>query len=204
MLEDDAESAWILAVPSATSRSAAESAGHRRSRGSHYAMARVLPEHRGQGVGNALYERPFRACAQDRAHLTLGPGPRRRRRVAALRESSAGSEDVRREFEVVLERRRRRHIAPSRRPGVELVTLAERPELVRAAYEVDVEVGARTVPSHGRSTSSRRSSAGTPTTSRAQERCRRRCVVALVDGEPVGYAGLRRRGIDVADRRRTC
>ena len=84
VIQDDEESAWILA--SRGDEALGCGVGRPSSiAGSLYAMARVLPEHRGQGVGTRLYE----ALSEHAARLGLtslwGRIEEERRRIAALR-----------------------------------------------------------------------------------------------------------------------
>ena len=86
VIEDDEESAWILA--SRGDEALGCGVGRPSSiAGSLYAMARVLPEHRGQGVGTMLYEALSEHAAAARAHVALGPDRGGRRRVASLRRA---------------------------------------------------------------------------------------------------------------------
>ena len=108
-------------------------------------MARVLPEHRRQGVGTRLYE----ALSEHAAQLGVGSlwGRIEDGDAASLRFAERhGFQEVAREYEVVLDVAAA-DVAPTRRRGVELASLGERPELVRPVYEADVEVGPD-VPSH--------------------------------------------------------
>jgi GNAT superfamily N-acetyltransferase len=103
-----------------------------------YAMARVLPEFRRQGVGNALY-----AALSDQAR-SVGRidlfGRIRETDEESLRLArSRGFREIGREFPVVLDLRSARAAPLSSPDGVELVSLADRPDLARSAWEVEVE-----------------------------------------------------------------
>jgi GNAT superfamily N-acetyltransferase len=157
-------------------------------------MARVLPEHRRQGVGTALYgavSEHARATGKTSLWGRIGEEDEESLRFAR----GHGFEEVARDFEVVLDLA---DVDTSRKPppGVQIVSIAERPDLVRAAYEVDCAVSPD-VPRPG----------GQAHEQPAFERWHadylegpgampEALVVALVDGEPVGYAGMRRKGTD--------
>ena len=84
------ESAWILAYLG--DEPVGCGVGRPSSiRGSQYSMARVLPEHRGQGVGTALYGALSEHARKTGKHLALGADPRGRRRVSALCAGDMGS-----------------------------------------------------------------------------------------------------------------
>jgi mycothiol synthase len=159
--------------------------------GSLYAMARVLPEHRGQGVGTRLYE----ALSQHATGLGLTSlwgriqeGDTRSRRFA----ENHGFREVSREYEVVLEVAEA-ELAGDPPDGVELVSLAERPDLERRVQEVDVEVGPD-VPSHEEGHQPETFERWRATYLEGPGAMREAGIVALADGEVVGYTGLRRRG----------
>ena len=187
---DEPESAWILASRGEDALGCGVGRPSSIS-GSLYAMARVLPEERGKGVGTMLYE----ALSKHAAGLGLTSlwgriteGDTASRRFAL----NLGFCEVSREYEVVLDTAQA-ELTGDPPAGVELVSLAERPDLEGDVHQVDVEVGPD-VPSH--------EEAHAPTTF---ERWRATylegpgampaaCIVALADGEVVGYTGLRRRG----------
>jgi GNAT superfamily N-acetyltransferase len=155
-------------------------------------MARVLPEHRGQGVGTALYEavseharKTGKTSLWGRIHEDDPPSLRFAKRL--------GFEEVGRDYEVVLELA---DVDTSGEPptGIEIVSIAERPDLIRAAYDLDCEVSpdvprppgqAHEQPSFERWHADYLEGPGALPEA---------LVVALVEGEPVGYAGMRRKG----------
>jgi mycothiol synthase len=154
-------------------------------------MARVLPEHRGQGVGTRLYE----ALSQHAAALGLTSlwgrireGDTESRRFAEKR----GFREVSREYEVVLDVAEA-NSSGDRPPGIELVSLAERADLEQALYDVDVEVGPD-VPSHVEGYEPMTFERWHATYLEGPGAMPAACIVALADGEIVGYTGLRRRG----------
>ena len=77
--------------------------------------------------------------------------------------------------------------------GVELVSLAERPDLERRVHEVDVEVGPD-VPSHEEGHQPETFERWRATYLEGPGAMPDACIVALAGGEVVGYTGLRRRG----------
>ena len=122
VIQDDEESAWILAF------GGEETLGCGVGRpssiaGSLYAMARVLPNHRGQGVGSALYQTLSEHAA--RLGLTSLWGRIEEGDVASLRfAENRGFREVSREYEVVLDvAEADTSVGPP--DGVELVSLAE-------------------------------------------------------------------------------
>jgi GNAT superfamily N-acetyltransferase len=190
VIQDDTKSAWILA----SRGEAALGCGVGRPSsiaGSLYAMARVLPEHRGQGVGDTLY----RALSEHAARLGLSSLWGRIEEGDAASLSFAekrGFEEVGREYEVVLDvADADTAVAPP--PGIELVSLAEHPELVRSVYVVDTEVGPD-VPSHEAVHEPMTFERWHATYFEGPGAMPTACIVALVEGEVVGYTGLRRRG----------
>ena len=144
VIQTDEKSAWLLA--SRGDEAIGCGVGRPSSiAGSLYAMARVLPERRRQGVGSALYA----ALSQHAAQLGLTSlwgriveDDAASRRFAENR----GFAEVGREYEVVLD------VAEADTkggppPGITLVSLTDRQDLTQALYELDTEVGPD-VPSH--------------------------------------------------------
>ncbi len=190
VIQDDEESAWILALRGD------EALGCGVGRPSSivdslYAMARVLPEHRQRGVGQSLYE-ALSAHALSRGlgslwgRISEGDG-------GSLRfVEKRGFREVGREYEVVLD------VAAadtSSEPpaGIELVSLAERPELVQAVFEVDAEV-APDVLSHEQGHEEMPFERWHAMYLEGPGAMPDACIVALADGKVVGYTGVRRRG----------
>jgi mycothiol synthase len=187
--ETDRESAWLLAVRGDEALGCG--VGRPSSlAGSLYAMARVLPEHRDQGVGDAIY-RGLSEHARSRGLNSLWGRIRDDDAESRRFAENRGFTEVGRDFEVVLDVATADTSAEPP-PGIELVTLAERPDLTRALYDLDVEVGPD-VPSHEEHV---------PTTfERWHAMCLEgpgampaACVIALAEGEVIGYTGLRRTG----------
>ena len=84
VFESDRESAWLLAFRG--DEPAGCGVGRPSSiAGSLFAMVRVLPEHRRQGVGGTLYQALSRARARPGPHVALGHDRGERRRVAPIR-----------------------------------------------------------------------------------------------------------------------
>lgn len=190
VIESDRESAWLLA----TLGDEALGCGVGRPSslaGSLYAMARVLPEHRRQGVGRALLN-ALSEHARARGLSSLW---------GRVREDDAGSlsfavkhefKEVGREYEVVLDVADA-DITAEPPTGIELVTIAERPDLTQVLYELDVEV-APDVPSHEEEHEPMTFERWHAMYLEGPGAMPTACVIALVDGEVVGYTGMRRRG----------
>jgi mycothiol synthase len=156
-----------------------------------FVMPRVLPPHRGRGVGAALL-RPLVEHAETLGVPVVGS------RVAGGDDGSLafaerfGFREVNREVEQV---REIGDEAPARIPdGLDVVSIAERPELLREAHDLSVEAyGDLAVPGRIEIPLERwlAEEATWPAGS----------FVALADGEVVGYAGLLRMGdeTDIAE-----
>lgn len=186
----DRESAWLLAVRG--DEAAGCGVGRPSSlAGSLYAMIRVLPEHRRQGVGGTIYQ-ALSEHARGRGLSSLWGRIREddaeSRRFAQNREFS----EVGREYEVVLDVAKADASAEPP-PGIELVTLAERPDLVQTVFEVDAEV-APDAPSHEEAHEPQTFERWHAEYLEGPGALPSACVVALADGEVVGYTGLRRNG----------
>jgi mycothiol synthase len=190
VIQDDEKSAWILA--SRGDEALGCGVGRPSSiAGSLYAMARVLPEHRGQGVGTRLYE----ALSGHAARMELMSlwGRIEEGDAASTRfAENRGFREVAREYEVVLDVSGA-DLAGDPPPGVELVSLAERPDLLRPVYDVDVEVGPD-VPSHEEGHDPMTFERWHSTYLEGPGAMPGACIVALAEGEVVGYTGLRRHG----------
>jgi mycothiol synthase len=190
VIQEDETSAWLLA--SLGDEAVGCGVGRPSSiAGSLYAMARVLPEHRGQGVGTRLYE----ALSEHAARRGLASlwGRIEEGDAASLRfAGNRGFREVAREYQVVLDVADA-DLAGDAPDGVELVSLAEHPDLVRPVYDVDVEVGPD-VPSHEEGHDPMTFERWHATYLEGPGAMPAACMVALVDGEVVGYTGLRRHG----------
>jgi mycothiol synthase len=190
VIRSDQESAWILA--SRGDEPLGCGVGRPSSiADSLYAMARVLPEHRGQGVGTRLYE----ALSEHAARRALSSlwGRIAEDDAASLGFArNRGFREVGREFEVVLDVAEA-DTSGEPPPSVELVSLAERPDLERAVYDVDTEV-APDVPSHEEGHEQATFERWHADYLEGPGAMPSACIVALVDGDLVGYTGLRRRG----------
>ena len=157
-----------------------------------YAMARVLPEHRRQGVGTRIYE-ALSAHARKLGRTSLWGRVREDDAHARDFVRNRGLEEVGREYEVVLDTARAD--TPGRPPdGIELVSLAERPDFEPAVHGLDGEVGADVPRPEG-------DDFETQTFARWREQylegpgaVPHAVIVALAGNEVVGYTGLRRRG----------
>lgn len=190
VIQDDEDSAWLLA--SRGDEAVGCGVGRPSSiAGSLYAMARVLPEHRGQGVGTRLYEALSEHAAALRLTALWGriqEGDAESRRFAEKR----GFREVSREFEVVLDVAEA-DTSGDPPPGIELVSLAEQPDLEQALYDFDVEVSPD-VPSLEEGHEPMTFERWHATYLEGPGAMPAACIVALAEGEVVGYTGLRRRG----------
>jgi mycothiol synthase len=190
VIQDDADSAWLLA--SRGDEAVGCGVGRPSSlAGSLYAMARVLPEERRQGVGATLYE----ALSEHAARLGLTSlwGRIAEGDAASLRfAENRGFREVAREHEVVLDVAEA-ELAGDAPEGVELVSVAERPDLVQALFDIDVEVGPD-VPSHEESHEPMTFERWHATYLEGPGAMPAACIAAIAEGEVVGYTGLRRRG----------
>jgi mycothiol synthase len=155
--------------------------------GCYYAIPRVLPELRGRGVGSALYlELSKQAEAPDREWL-----------LARVREDDEpsldfarkrGFEELSREIPVVLDLTSEDGSGARPPEGVEIVSLAQRPELEEAAWRVDREASLD-IPGGGRLTIPpfeqwRKLMLEAPSALPEAN------FVAIADGAVVGYASL--------------
>ena len=157
-----------------------------------YAMVRVLPQHRGQGVGTRIYEKVS-------AHaLKLG----RESLWGRVREDDAGSREflrnrgfreAGREYEVVLDTA----VAETQGnppEGIELVSLAERPDLEPDVHEVDCEVAADVPRPEGDDFEPQSFARWREQYLEGPGAVPETMIAAVAGGEVVGYTGLRRRG----------
>ena len=189
--ELDDESAWLLALSG--DEALGSGVGRPSSiQSSLYAMARVLPEHRGLGVGTRIYQALSeharglgreslwgRVCEDD----------------AASRDfvRNRGFREAGREYEVVLDTALA-DTSSSAPDGIELVSLAERPDLEQAVYEVDCEVGADVPRPEGDDFEGQPFARWREQYLEGPGAVPDAMIAALAGDEVVGYAGLRRRG----------
>ena len=190
-VESDTEGAWLLATIG--DEAAGCGVGRPSSiQSSLYAMVRVLPEQRGQGIGNRIYEalsKHARRLGRDSMWGRILEEDEESRSFARNR----GFREAGREYEVVLDTARANVVADPPE-GIALVSLAERPDLAEAVHAVDCEVVGRRSPARGRRLRA-------PTFARWHELYLEGpgavpdALIAALDGdEVVGYTGLRRRG----------
>jgi GNAT superfamily N-acetyltransferase len=187
----DEESAWLLATRD--SEPVGCGVGRPSSiQSSLYAMVRVLPEHRGRGAGQQLYEalsEQARTLGRDSMWGRIREDDEESRRFARNR----GFREAGREYEVVLDTADA-ELSGDPPEGIELVSLAQRPELAEAVHQVDCEVSGDVPRPEGDDFQ--------PT---PYERWRDlylegpgavpdALIAALEGDDVVGYTGLRRRG----------
>ena len=146
-VESDTEGAWLLATIG--DEPAGCGVGRPSSiQSSMYAMVRVLPEHRGQGIGNRIYEvlsEHAQRLGRDSMWGRILEDDEESRSFARNR----GFREAGREYEVVLDTAQADIVADPPE-GIELVSLAERPDLAEAVHAVDCEVLGRRSPARGR------------------------------------------------------
>jgi GNAT superfamily N-acetyltransferase len=157
-----------------------------------YAMVRVLPEFRRQGVGSRILE-----AVSDHAR-TLG----RESMWGRVREDddesrrflgNRGFREAGREYEVVLDTSLA-GVSPAPPPGIELVSLAERPDLEQAVHEVDCEVAADVPRPEGDDFEAQSFVRWREQYLEGPGAVADAMIAALAGDEVVGYTGLRRRG----------
>jgi GNAT superfamily N-acetyltransferase len=189
--ESDTESAWLLALDG--DNAVGCGVGRPSSiKGSLYAMLRVLPEHRRQGAGGQIYAALSEHARRLECDSLWG-------RVLEEDEESRsfvrnrGFREAGREYEVVLDVAEASvdAVPPA---GVELVSLAERPDLVDAVHEVDCEVSADVPRPEGDDFEPMSLERWRDLYLEGPGAVPEALIAALVDGEVVGYTGLRRRG----------
>jgi GNAT superfamily N-acetyltransferase len=191
LVESDNESAWLLA----TSGDEAIGCGVGRPssiQSSLYAMVRVLPEHRGRGAGQTIYEAlsaHARAVGRDSMWGRIREDDESSRRFAANRHfREAGLE-----YEVVLDTSEA-DISGAPPEGIELVSLAERPELAAAVHQVDAEVGADVPRPEGDDFEPEPFARWHELYLEGPGAVPEAMIAALDGDEVVGFTGLRRRG----------
>jgi mycothiol synthase len=190
VFETDRESAWLLALRG--DEPVGCGVGRPSSiAGSLYAMVRVLPEQRRQGAGSTIYE-ALSEHARRRGLTSLWGRIRGDDKESRQFARARGFTEVGREHEVVLDVARA-DLSGEPPPGIELVTLAERPDLTQAVFEVDAEV-APDAPSHSDAREPQTFERWHAEYLEGPGALPSACVVALADGEIVGYTGLRRNG----------
>jgi GNAT superfamily N-acetyltransferase len=190
-ITSDTESAWLLAVDG----DEALGCGVGRPSSVHsslFAMARVVPERRRQGLGTSIYE-ALSAHARKLGRESLWG--RVREDDTASREfvRNRGFEEAGREYEVVLDTAL---ADTSGEPpeGIELVSLAERPELEAAVYELDCDVGADVPRPEGDDFEAQPFARWREQYLEGPGAMPDAIIAALAGDELVGYTGLRRRG----------
>jgi mycothiol synthase len=157
-----------------------------------YAMVRVLPEFRRQGVGSRILD-----AISDHGR-TLG----RESMWGRVREDddesrrflrNRGFREAGREYEVMLDTSLA-DVSPAPPPGIELVSLAERPDLEQAVHEVDCEVAADVPRPEGDDFEPQSFGRWREQYLEGPGAVPDAMIAALANDEVVGYTGLRRRG----------
>jgi GNAT superfamily N-acetyltransferase len=190
-VETDAESAWLLAVRG--NEAVGCGVGRPSSiQSSLYAMVRVLPEHRRRGVGSRILEAlsdHSRSLGRDSLWGRIREDDDESRRFAGNR----GFREAGREYEVVLDTASA-DVSAESPEGIELVSLADRPELVEAVHEVDCEVSADVPRPEGDDFEPNTFTRWHEQYLEGPGAVPEAMIAALAGGEVVGYTGLRRRG----------
>ncbi len=157
-----------------------------------YAMVRVLPEHRRQGVGSqiltALSEHA-RRLGRDSLWGRIREDDSESRRFARNR----GFREAGREYEVVLDTATADATAETPE-GIELVSLADRPDLIETVHEVDCEVSADVPRPEGDDFEPTSLPRWRELYLEGPGAVPDAMIAALAGDEVVGYTGLRRRG----------
>jgi mycothiol synthase len=190
-IASDDQSAWLLAL----SGNEAVGCGVGRPssiQSSLYAMVRVLPEHRGQGVGSRILEALYdHARALGRESLW-----------GRIREDDApshnfarnrGFHEAGREYEVVLDTALA-DLSAEPPEEIELVSLAERPDLEEAVHGVDCEVSGDVPRPEGDDFEAQSFARWREQYLEGPGAVADAMIAALAGDEVVGYTGLRRRG----------
>ena len=190
-VESDTEGAWLLATIG--DEPAGCGVGRPSSiQSSMYAMVRILPEHRGQGIGNRIYE------ALSEHAQRLGRDSMWGRILEDDEESRSfarnrGFREAGREYEVVLDTAQA-DITADPPEGIELVSLAERPDLAEAVHAVDCEVSADVPRPEGDDFEPQPFARWHELYLEGPGAVPDALIAALDGSEVVGYTGLRRRG----------
>jgi mycothiol synthase len=157
-----------------------------------YAMVRVLPNHRGQGVGGqilAALSEHARRLGCDALWGRIREDDTESRRFARNR----GFREAGREYEVVLDTAAADVSAPPPE-GIELVSLADRPELAEAVHDLDCEVSADVPRPEGDDFEANTFPRWHEQYLEGPGAVPEALIAALAGDEVVGYTGLRRRG----------
>jgi GNAT superfamily N-acetyltransferase len=157
-----------------------------------YAMARVLPEHRGQGVGTKIYE-ALSEHARKLGRASLWGRVREDDDESRSFVRNRGFREAGREHEVVLETAAA-NLATEPPVGIELVSLAQRPDLEPAVHEVDCEVAADVPRPEGDDFEPQSFARWREQYLEGPGALADAMIAALAGDEVVGYTGLRRRG----------
>jgi mycothiol synthase len=190
-IESDRESAFLLvtrgdeAVGCGVGRPSSIQSGL-------YAMVRVLPEHRRQGVGSRILEAlsdHARSLGRESLWGRIREDDYESRRFAKNR----GFREAGREYEVVLDTAAA-DVSAAPPDGIELVSLADRPDLAEAVHEVDCEVSADVPRPEGDDFEATPLPRWRELYLEGPGAVPDAMIAALAGDKVVGYTGLRRRG----------
>jgi GNAT superfamily N-acetyltransferase len=194
-LENDQESLWRLGY--LDGRPAGVAVGRPSSLpGSAYGAVRVRPNLRRQGLGSELFAEIV-AYARDRGATEIWGRMRADDADSLAFAAKRGFREVGRERDVVLELAKAPPAAVRPPEGIDIVSFADRPDLIPAVFELDNEVTVD-IPAH-------RPHEPIPYDRWAHENLEgpgafpEACFIALAGEEVVGYTSLRRYGADSAE-----
>ena len=194
-LENDQESLWRLGY--LDGRPAGVAVGRPSSLpGSAYGAVRVRPNLRRQGLGSELFAEIV-AYARDRGATEIWGRMRADDADSLAFATKRGFREVGRERDVVLELAKAPPAAVRPPEGIDIVSFADRPDLIPAVFELDNEVTVD-IPAH-------RPHEPIPYDRWAHENLEgpgafpEACFIALAGEEVVGYTSLRRYGADSAE-----
>ena len=180
--------AWFVAsVDGADAGVAFAYVGWHSAPGTGTGEAFVLPEHRGAGVGSALYGE-LADWVQERGCVTLETTVAEDDEASLAWADRRGFREVGRNSRMVLDLTAIEAPAIDSPEGVEIVTLADRPDLDRALYEVACEAYPDVPGEEGNAMDS--FEAWLSKDMRGDSDRPEATFVALVDGEVAGYAKL--------------
>jgi GNAT superfamily N-acetyltransferase len=157
-----------------------------------YAMVRVLPGHRGRGVGGRILE-ALSEHAQSLGRESLWGRIREDDSESRRFARNRGFREAGREYEVVLDTASA-DVSAALLEGIEFVSLADRPDLAPAVHAVDCEVSADVPRPEGDDFEATPFPRWRELYLEGPGAVPEAMIVALAGEEIVGYTGLRRRG----------
>jgi len=190
-ISSDTESAWLLAffgeVPVGCGVGRPSSI-----QSSLYTMVRVLPEHRGRGAGQQLYQ-ALSAHAREVGRSSMWGRIREDDEASRRFATNRGFREAGREYEVVLDTAEA-DVSGAPPEGIELVSIAERPDLAEAVHQVDCEVSGDVPRPEGDDFEPTPYQRWRDLYLEGPGAVPDALIAALEGEEVIGYTGLRRRG----------